>query len=32
VVLNLAVLRTGASFSAEEVLAAGGVVAAATAV
>jgi hypothetical protein len=32
VVLNLAVLRTGASFSAEEVLAAGGVVTAATAV
>lgn len=32
VVLNLAVLRTGASFSAEEVLAAGGIVAAATAV
>ncbi len=32
VVLNLAVLRTGASFSAEEVLAAGGVVNAATAV
>lgn len=32
VVLNLAVLRTGASFSAEEVLAAGGIVTAATAV
>ncbi len=32
VVLNLAVLRTGASFSAEEVLAAGGIVSAATAV
>lgn len=32
VVLNLVVLRTGASFSAEEVLAAGGVVNAATAV
>ncbi len=32
VVLNLAVLRTGASFSAEEVLAAGGIVAAATSV
>ncbi len=32
VVLNLAVLRTGASFSAEEVLAAGGIVSAATSV
>jgi hypothetical protein len=32
IVLNLVVLRTGASFSAEEVLAAGGIVTAATAV
>ena len=32
IALNLVVLRTGASFSAEEVLAAGGVVAAATSV
>ena len=31
VVLNIAVLRTGASFSAEEVLAAGGVIPTATA-
>ena len=32
IALNLVVLRTGASFSAEEVLAAGGVVSGATAV